>query len=260
MKLQYILLPLLLLFIFSNGSMAQKWKLKRYEGIVGIGTAHYFGDIGGTADETNLFGLKDIEITKTRPSLYLGVRYKIRHNIAVKANFIYGFLSGNDEGSRNSDRNFAFSSGIIEPSFQVEYSIIPEEHRYRSSAMFNRRGMINNYSKFNIYLYAGIGGVIANDKPNDELLNSGRYEADHPKFGLAFPMGVGLKYVLSSNWSVGGEFGGRFTSTDYLDGYTSQFSKHNDVYYFFNFQAIYRVKTSRRGFPILFGSRRTSFL
>jgi hypothetical protein len=62
MKLQYILLPLLLLFIFSNGSMAQKWKLKRYEGIVGIGTAHYFGDIGGTADETNLFGLKDVAL------------------------------------------------------------------------------------------------------------------------------------------------------------------------------------------------------
>jgi hypothetical protein len=255
MKIRYIIILSLPLLILAASGSAQKWKLKRYEAIVGIGTAHYFGDIGGAQTEDNLFGVKDIEIKGTRPSIYLGARYKIRSNMAVKANFIYGFLAGDDAGSLNNDRNFAFSTGIFEPSVQFEYSIISEEQKYRSSAMFNRRGMMNNYSKFNVYAFAGIGGLLLSVKPNDEMLNGASYDASHPKGGLAFPMGIGAKFVLSSSWSVGGELGGRFTTSDYLDGYSSQYSKHNDVYYFFTIQAIYRVKTSRRGYPILFDRR-----
>jgi hypothetical protein len=260
MRLRYIIILSLPLLILATSGSAQKWKLKRYEAIVGIGTAHYFGDIGGAQTEDNLFGIKDIEIKGTRPSIYLGARYKITPNIAVKANFIYGFLAGSDEGSLNNDRNYAFSTGIFEPSVQAEYSIISEEQKYRSSAMYNRRGMMNNYSKFNVYGFAGIGGLFLSVKPNEEMEGSVNYDPSHPTIGLAFPMGIGAKFVLSGSWSVGGELGGRFTTSDYLDGYTTQWSKHNDVYYFFTIQAIYRIKTSRRGFPILFGARRGSFL
>ncbi len=78
--------------------------------------------------KNNLFGIKDIELFNTRPSVYLGVRYKLRHNMAVKANFIYGFLKGSDDGSRPgleilSDM-CAFTSMIFEPSAQFEFSII----------------------------------------------------------------------------------------------------------------------------------------
>lgn len=245
-----------LVFTVSTGN-AQKWKLKRYEAVVGVGTAHYFGDIGGTADENNLFGLKDIEIFKTRPSVYVGARYKIRHNMAVKTNFIFGFISGDDEGSRNNERNFAFSSKIFEPSAQFEFSVISEEQKFRTTAMFNKRGMINNYSQFNIYGFAGIGAVMAFPKAKKDFIDT--YDPDHSKVGLAFPMGIGVKYVFSSNLSLGLEFGGRFTTSDYLDGYTSQYSKANDVYYFAVFNAIYRIKTSRRGWPVI-GRRASSFL
>lgn len=256
-KIRYIIILSLPFLFLAAGGSAQKWKLKRYEAIVGVGTAHYFGDIGGATTEENWFGLKDIEIEGTRPSIYLGARYKIRQNVAVKANFIYGFLAGDDNGSLNNDRGCAFSSGIFEPSVQGEFSIISEEQRYRSSAIFNRRGMMNNYSKFNAYLFAGIGGTfLLSVQPNEEMENSIDYDPDHPKFGITFPMGIGLKYVLSNKWSVGGELGGRFTTTDYLDAYTTKFSKHNDVYYFFTIQAIYRVRTSRNGYPVLFGRRR----
>ena len=245
------------LAVFISFGSAQKWKLKRYEAVGGIGTAHYFGDIGGSADENNLFGLKDIEIFKTRPSFYLGARYKIRQNIAVKTNFIFGFLSGDDEGSKNNERNFAFSTKIFEPSVQFELSLISEEQKFRSNAMFNKRGMINNFSQFNVYGFAGIGAVAAWPKAKKDFTD--RYEPGHSKTGLAFPLGVGVKYVVSADLSVGLEFGGRFTTTDYLDGYSSQYSKANDVYYFAVFNAIYRVKTSRRGWPVL-GPRRASFL
>src|SRR4030042_7100504 len=98
MNLRNILILILLLSFSVSEGYSQKWKLRRYEAIVGIGTAHYFGDIGGSADKNNLFGIKDIELFNTRPSAYLGIRYKLRHNMAVKANFIFGFLKGSDEG------------------------------------------------------------------------------------------------------------------------------------------------------------------
>ena len=255
------IIPYVLLMIFSlpSGMYAQKWKLRRYEGVFGVGFNSYFGDIGGSASTENLFGIKDISIKSTRPSFYLGARYKIRENVSVKMNFNYGFISGNDEGSKNNDRGFQFSSQIFEPSIQAEYSIISEEQRARSNALFNKRGMINNFSQINLYLYAGIGAVKHITKPNDAMMASVNYDPDHSTFGIVFPIGLGLKYVLNQSWSVGAEFGVRWTFTDMLDAYTSQWSKANDLYYLGVINGIYRIKTSREGYPI-FGRRANTFL
>ncbi|MFC2115245.1 DUF6089 family protein [Bacteroidota bacterium] len=250
---------LILLFIPHPGQ-AQKWKLRRYEGLFGVGFCNYFGDIGGTASANNWFGIKDISIKSTRPSFYFGARYKIRPNIAVKMNLMYGFISGDDEGGKNNDRGFKFSTMMFEPSFQAEYSLISEEQRRRSSALFNKRGMMNNYSQINLYLYAGIGGAFFRPKVNDAMELSVNYDPDHSRMGIVFPAGVGVKYVLSSKWSLGAEFGVRWTTTDYLDAYTSSWSKANDLYYFGNVHAVYRIRTSRRGAPMLFSRRARSFM
>jgi len=257
MNLRKFVVLIFAVFFFVSGGYAQKWKLRRYEAVAGIGTAHYFGDIGGAVDEHNLFGIKDIELFNTRPSFYIGARYKIRHNMAVKTNFIYGFLKGDDAGSKNNERDLAFTSMIFEPSAQFEFSIISEEQKYRTNAMFNKRGMINNYSNYNFYVFAGIGGVFGWPKPLKILVD--RYDPK-TEVGLTFPIGLGLKYVISSDLSIGAEFGARLTLEDFLDGYSHPvFSHANDVYYFAVFNVIYRVKTSRRGFPML-GKRRTSFV
>ncbi len=58
-----------------------------------------------------------------------------------------------------------------------------------------------------------------------------------------------LTLVYSPNFNFGLELGGRYAFTDYLDGYTSQFSKANDVYYFLNFTITYKLKTGPHGLP-----------
>ena len=248
---------ILILFCIPHSVEAQKWKLRRYEGLFGVGICNYFGDIGGSGSSENLFGLKDLSIKSTRPSFYLGARYKIRPNIAVKMNLMYGFISGDDAGGKNNDRGFKFTSSMFEPSFQAEYSLISEEQRKRSSALFNKKGMMNNYSQINLYLYAGIGGVFFNPfNVNQAMLDSPNYDPDHSRMGIVFPAGMGIKYVVSQKWSVGAEFGVRWTTTDFLDAYTSAWSKANDLYYFGHVHGIYRIKTSRTGYPILFTRRR----
>ena len=44
------------------------------------------------------------------------------------------------------------------------------------------------------------------------------------ELALAIPAGLGLNYLISPNPLIGVDIGHRFTITDYLDGYTSQYS------------------------------------
>ena len=259
MNKRIALYTLAMILLLPCGADAQKWKLRRYEAAFGGGFGSYFGDIGGAATSENLFGIKDISLKSTRPSLHVGVRYKIRQNIAVKMNFSYIRIAGDDAGSKNVERGFQFTNNIFEPSVQAEYSIISEEQKTRSSALFNKRGIINNYSQINLYLYAGIGGAKMWPTSNDALMASPNYDPEHPTFGLVFPVGVGLKYVLNDSWSVGAEVGVRWSTSDYLDTYTSPFSKANDLYYIGVINGIYRIRTSRTGYPILFQRGRTGF-
>jgi hypothetical protein len=252
----------LILFFIPISSYGQKWKRYRYEATFGIGTAHAYGDIGGSADLNNALGFKDIKIKYSRPSFGVGARFKIRGDMAVKMNLNYGFVSGNDEGSINGtvdyNRFYSFSSTIFEPSFQFEYYLLPENKSSGSSASFNRRGMLNNYSKVYIYLFGGIGGVFSNPKLKDK--DGDNITMDNfSKFGIAFPIGAGIKYTIDSRWSLGFEFGRRFTTTDYIDGYTSELSEHKDIYDFGMFSAIYRIKSDRRGLPIIGKARKYRF-
>ncbi|HYX06560.1 MAG TPA: DUF6089 family protein [Bacteroidales bacterium] len=254
---KYLILSIVLIFIGSGLSRAQRWKLKRYEVMFGVGSANYFGDIGGTPDQTNLFGLKDVELGNTRPSVIVGVRYKVEQNISVKFTFLYGNITGQDAGSRNYERDLSFSSPLYEPSIQVEYYFIPEEKKFRSAALFNRRGMINNYSRLSAYAFAGAGAVFFNPVLSGDLSNRAPEEyTGYGKTTLAVPLGIGIKYVFDENWSMALDLGGRWTATDYLDGFASVWSKNNDVYYFSVLQMVYKIKTDRRGRPMIFNRRR----
>ena len=248
MKKYLFIFFLIALIVIPLSSSAQRWKLRRYEGSFGLATTNFFGDLGGTADDENLAGFKDVQLNYTRPSLVTGVTFRLREDLNLKMNMIFGFIAGDDIDSRNDGRNFAFTSTIFEPSFQFEYYLISETSRITSSALFNKRGMVNNYSNIYIYAFGGFGGVYSNPKPQKDFIN--RFEDNFSKFGIAFPVGLGLKYTIDSNWSLGFEFGRRFTLTDYMDGYTSPFSKHNDTYYIGAFSAIYKLRTDRNGLPV----------
>ena len=121
---------LVLLILLPAVSHAQRWKLRRYEAMFGVGTSNFFGDIGGTSDKNNLFGFKDIQVQYTRPVFDVALRYKLSGEMAVKFSMIYGMIAGNDINSRNDQRNFAFRSTIFEPSLQFEYYILPEARGY----------------------------------------------------------------------------------------------------------------------------------
>jgi hypothetical protein len=241
------LFVILIVFLIPEDLEAQRWKLRRYEINFGIGGTSFFGDVGHSVAD-NILGLRDIQITGSRPSVELGLRYKLTGDMALKAGFHFGFLSGFDAG-RLEDRNYSFTSTIFEPNIQFEYYLLPEGRSFSSSALFSRRGMVNNYSKIYVYLTGGVGAGFFNPKPKGGLENDARFETA-TRFGMVFPLGVGMKYSIDSRWSLGLEFTRRFTLTDRIDGLTTEFSNYNDAYYLAQFQGIFKIRTDRRGRPV----------
>jgi opacity protein-like surface antigen len=236
-------------------SFAQKWKLRRYEALVSLCTAQYYGDIGGSKTENSLLGLKDISILSTRASFAFGARYKLTAKTAVKMNLIYGFISGTDNNSRYPLRGLSFYSTIFEPSFQLEYYPISESKTSSSPASFSHRGMVNSFGKLYPYVFVGAGGVFYNPvSTSDKFI----IPKDIPGIAVTFPVGIGLKLGISSKLSVGFEYGRRFTTTDKIDGKWEHTavggkvieSKSKDLYDFGMFSAIYQIPTDRRGLPI----------
>lgn len=236
----------LIALIFPYFSNAQVWKMRRYEALGGIVTSNYFGDIGGYSKGDNALGLKDFRLFQIRPGFYLGARYKVLENLSAKLNFTLAFLHGTDEGGVNEGRNLKFSTTVFEPSVQVEYSFIPEKES-RSYLMMKGKGIGTFQQTFSAYVFAGLGGAFFGTKKLENLEN---FDFEYSKTTLVLPIGVGVKVTITSKWVAGFDLGRRFTTTDYLDAYTSQYSKSNDVYYFGVFNIIYKLKTSRTGWPV----------
>lgn len=232
---------------------AQKWKLTRYELQGGIGSANYFGDIGGSADQSNLYGLKDIRLRETGPSLYGGAWYRLNPSFSFKFNFIYGYLQGSDIGSKNESRGVVFRSHVMEPSLQVEYAILSDVNRSVRFARFSRRGMLNTQKLYRLYAFTGVGELLYFPKI---LESNGEIPAErvsgYSNYTTVIPVGLGLSFNILTRLSMGVEVGGRYSFSDHLDGYTTPFSKFNDVYYFFSATLGYKFRTNRNGYPIIF--------
>jgi hypothetical protein len=241
-----IALLILICFLVGVNSYAQRWKLKRYEAIVGIGTLNMFTDLG-VSNAESLLGFR---FDFTRPNVYFATRYKFSQDFSGKFGLAYGYGYSQDITNIRYEGSDGFKSNthIIEPSVTAEYYIKKEERRYRSAAIYNRRGMLNHYSVWAIYMYGGLGGLYYKavydyaPRETDKTKDSG--------FTLIVPAGVGFKYIFSDKIVFGYEIGPRYVFSDYLDGIKPSASKSNDVYWLTTITVAFKIKTSRRNIPL----------
>lgn len=244
---RYILL-ILLLGTIVPAAEAQLWKLKRVELSGGIGTAAFFGDVGGFSHGQNSWGLKDITFLQTRYSFNFSTRYRISQVFNARISLNYGLLHATDQRGSNESRGFEAKTSIFEPSLIGEYYFV--KNRAETSYLFNKgrgRGMIRFLRSIDGYVFTGIGGLLYSVSPNEKLASNPRYNPG--KFTGVVPLGVGGTVSAYPNLKFGLELGFRYAFTDYLDGYTSQYSSANDVYYFFNLSVTYRLKIRKSILP-----------
>ena len=238
MQTKIVLLSVLILISASPASGVD-WRATSYEFYAGIGTASYFGDIGGSADENTWYGIKDLDILRSRPGIMAGLRYFTSDYVGVSGSLALGWLSGNDTGGRNEERGYIFNTIIFEPLARIEFFPVRDFMLLRG---VNRQGLVRNYGTFSAYLFAGAGAVIYHVMPNENLRD--RQERDNIEHGMVtmvLPAGIGVKLGISNRIDIGFELGGRYAMNDYLDGFTSPVASSNDIYYLTTVQLIYRL-------------------
>ncbi|MDD2277877.1 MAG: DUF6089 family protein [Bacteroidales bacterium] len=227
-------------------SFSQQWKTAPLELYGGISNLLYFGDIGGASSESSLMGIKDFRFSKIRPGITLGARYQVMKPLTLRASYTLGVLTQSDLNSRNESRNFAFRTLINEFTIGAEFYIIPEsDENYYYSIMQIRGGLRHYKQPFSLYATLGAGALLFNVTPKEDLVTSPRFN-DTKSFTMVIPVGIGCKYAIMPKISIGAELLLRLTTTDFIDGYTSQFSESNDLYYSLNIKVNYKIQKSRR--------------
>jgi hypothetical protein len=159
----------------------------------------------------------------------------------------YGMFHATDIRGSNEDRDFEASTSIFEPAILCEYSFIKNYAENSYLFLKQKQGFVKDLLKsLDFYAFAGFGGLSYSVRGNAALVAHGM---TNNGFTAVIPAGLGTKLVFSPNLNFGLEFGGRYAFTDFLDGYTSQYSRANDVYYFLNFTVTYKLKTGPNGWP-----------
>ncbi len=226
---------------------AQLWKMRRYEAVAGVGPSFLFGDVGGFSRSENILGIRDLSFTQTRFNINGNVKYRITRDINIRLNFTYALLSANDKRGSNEERELNATTSIFEPAVLGEYYFIKNQAENSYIFVSGKGPMLTElFKSLDFYVFAGFGGVSYTVRGNDALLDLGLPTSG---FSAVIPAGVGATLIYTPNINFGVEIGGRYTFTDYLDGYTSQYSKANDVYYFLNFAITYKLKTGPTGLP-----------
>src|SRR4051794_22512697 len=177
---------------------------------VGIGAAHYFGDLNTRA-------------ALNRPKISAGAYFLKQFGgyVGLKVGVNYARLGYSDVYSKNEvqkRRNLSFNTNIWE---------------FALSGQFNFFKFYPGISGFNYTPYVSLGvGVFSYDPYayfNDQkyflrpLGTEGQGSALYPdrkpygSMGVCFPVAVGFKYNLTPEVNVFAEVGYRFATTDYLD-------------------------------------------
>jgi hypothetical protein len=228
-------------------SEAQLWKMKKWEVMAGLGPSVFFGDIGGFSQTKNILGFKDISFLQTRFNIGGTIKYRITRDINARISMTYGMLHATDSRGSNIKRGYDARTSIFEPALIGEYSFI--KNKTEGSYLFLKgksRSVSGFFTSLDFYAFTGIGGVNYKVKGNDPLIQRGMRSGG---FSAVIPAGLGSTFIYSPNLNFGVEIGGRYSFTDYLDGFSPQQSKANDVYYFLNFAVTYKLKTGPNGLP-----------
>lgn len=167
------------LFI-SLGTQAQKMEVG-----AGLGGMLYKGDVSPALNPRFY-----------RPAGSVFFRYNATRSFSMRAQVGIGGLRAEDRVSNDpfrQARDFSFRTSLTEALIDFEYN-------FRN---YKPQPKEKNWSP---YVFAGAG--ICNFT-NAVIKARGM---------IAIPVGIGIKYEIKRPWSVGVEFGTRFTNNDYLDG------------------------------------------
>lgn len=210
-KLSAVVALAVFILLLPASSRAQDPIVQEGEFGVGVGAAHYFGDLNTRA-------------WLNRPKIAATIFFRKNFN-----NYISGRIAGSYARLGYSDvynthneymyrRNLSFNSNVWELALQGDFNFfrfMPGEPGYRFTPYVTLGISAFSYDPFT---YLG-GEKYMLRSLNTEGQGHPNYPDRKPYSTMAFaiPFGVGIKYSLNDRINIGFEILHRFTNTDYLD-------------------------------------------
>ncbi|HEX2536180.1 MAG TPA: DUF6089 family protein [Chitinophagaceae bacterium] len=195
----------------SLGLSAQDGYVQEGEFGIGIGAAHYFGDLNTRA-----------KLNRPKPAASLFFRKNFGNYIALRIGASFAQIGYSDVYNVHNEfmrrRNLSFNSNIWELGLQGDfnfYRFMPGEENFRFTPYMTLGVSIFNYDP---YAYLGDQKYFLRPLGTEGQLDTA-YPGRRPysSMALAIPFGVGVKYALNPRVNIGFEITHRFTNTDYLD-------------------------------------------
>lgn len=213
------------------------WKNQRHSFGFGIGAANFLGELGGR-DQIGTRFIYDMEWSETKPALQANYRYQVTSRIFAKAQFAFALVGGNDALTNEmfrQNRNLHFRSTIYELSLQMEVDVV----QFKNDSRYNLSSAATKNSS-SIYVSIGAGVTRFNPKANFQgewfalrkFGTEGQKQEGGPEqyslFTVVLPLGVGFRYELNREWTLGIELVHRVTFTDYMDDVSTDYFD-NDI-------------------------------
>ncbi len=202
------------LLVFLSLCMINVSKGQSVDLFFGAASSHFLGDLGGKPFAgTNDF--QDVDLAKTRYGLTLGARLNLGRSFALRTNFWYARVSGDDKYTTNKERrgrNLNFFSPILEGDLLAEVNFAKSK---------NGKGLF--------YFFGGVGYFTFNPKTKlngvkynlVEYGTEGQYaisgKSPYALSSICFPLGVGYKLFTGRKSYLSFEINMRKTKTDYID-------------------------------------------
>jgi len=199
-----------LIICLPFASFAQNSIVQEGEFGVGLGAAHYFGDLNTRAK-------------LNRPKLAAGIffRKNFGNYIAMRVSGNYAQLGYSDVYNTHNEymhrRNLSFNTNIWELALQGDfnfYRFMPGDPDFRFTPY-----VTFGVSAFNYDPYAYLNGqkyFLRTLGTEGQAIDS-LHRKPYSSMAVAFPFGVGVKYSINDRINIGFEVVYRFTNTDYLD-------------------------------------------
>lgn len=219
------LITFIFILVVSNTLLSCQESNRRlfryFEVFGGIGTSHYFGDIGGAYTEWPGFldhfdNFRDFDPLETRLSLSAGARYVFNKTFAASGQMAPVWLSGSDFGSQHQHRGYYFNTYMLEFSAQMEWYFLSKE------------------AGWNPYILAGYGATARYTK----AFYGGETSASYT--GGVLLSGFGFKISNNKRFTHAAELGFRYAISDYIEMYNGGTGK-NDVYYIVQYKLSYHL-------------------
>ncbi len=178
---------------------------------------------GGFAGYQGDLQSKRITLNQSNFGFGLGLKYDLNPHWSVRTEFNSGKIEADDKKNEPNLqlRNLSFQSKIVEGNLLLEYSFFDLSERKFTPYAFAGLAVFH----FDPYAYDTLGNKIYLKPLSTEGQGLAQYpnRKEYKLTQMAIPIGVGFRYKVADNITLGYELGMRKTFTDYLDDVSTSY-------------------------------------